>query len=129
MIREREGKKCRLSQDEECHIKPKLKHSGGLNGLTGSKDPVIKVESNGGQTLWKCVPTRAIFLPVTSEGFQALFWGYRHSFWYYYSNVSVASIIKFQFVNHVTETYAFSILSNKVRGLILSAQFIVSMAD
>ena len=41
MIREREGKKCRLSQDEECHIKPKLKHSGGLNGLTGSKDPVI----------------------------------------------------------------------------------------
>ena len=50
-------------------------------------------------------------------------------FWYYYSNVSVASITKFQFVNHVTETYAFSILSNKVRGLILSAQFIVSMAD
>ena len=50
-------------------------------------------------------------------------------FWYYYFNVSVASIIKFQFVNHVTETYAFSILSNKVRGLILSAQFIVSMAD
>ena len=43
--------------------------------------------------------------------------------------LSVASVIKFQFVNHFTEAYACSILSDKVRGLISCAHFIVSIAD
>lgn len=150
-------------------MEPKLKHYGGLNGLTGSKDLVINRNQDTacpgkfkwGANIMEMCAHPCYFLPVTSEGFQALFQGYRHSFMFQalfqglralfpavgdaYSGVEWQLVhfilrrfvlspqcclsLKFQFVNHFTKAYACSILSNKVRGLISSAQFIVSMAD
>ena len=70
---------------------------------------------------------RALF-PAVGDAYSGVEWKLVHFILCRFL-LSVASVIKFQFVNHFTETYACSILSNKVRGLISSAQFIVSMAD